>query len=187
MVALEGPAKLALALLIGGGLGLATATRAIEGGFAGISSEHGQWVSWPVAGRKDEDPYTRAHFVLAGRLPVSAFEAAEYETARDSAGAVLDADCTYVLEGRLPPARWWSLWASPPAAPGDGVTSHAAVLEPDGALRVAFSRTPQPGNWIRLAQDADRFGVYLRLYASGVPGRGGAAPVLPVLRLEHCL
>jgi hypothetical protein len=187
MLALEGPAKFALALLIGGGLGLATATRSIDGGFAGISSEHGQWVTWPAAGRKDEDPYTRAHFVLDGRLPVSAFEAAEFETASDSTGATLDADCTYILEGRLPPSRWWSVWTAPAAAPGDGVTSQAAVLEPDGGLRVAFSRAAQPGNWIRLSADADRFRVFLRLYASGAPGRGGAAASLPVLRLEHCL
>jgi len=187
MSALEGPAKLALALLIGGGLGLLTATRAIDRGFSGISSVHGQWVSWPAAGRKDEDPYTRAHFVLDGRLPVSTFEAAEFETGADSAGATLDADCTYILEGPLPASRWWSLWASPAAAPGDGVTSQAVVLEPGGGLRVAFSRAPQPGNWIRLPDGADRFRVHLRLYASGVPGRGGAAPALPVLRLEHCL
>lgn len=187
MGALEGPAKLALALLVGGGVGLVTAARAIDVGFSGISSVHGQWVSWPAAGRKDEDPYTRAHFVLEGRLPVSAFEAAEFETATDSAGATLDADCTYILEGPLPAARWWSLWASPAAAPGDGVTSQAAVLEADGAVRVAFSRAPQPGNWVRLPDDTERFRVHLRLYASGAPGRRGEAPALPVLRLEHCL
>jgi hypothetical protein len=183
---MQGPVKVALALLVGGGIGLVTAARAIDRGFSGISSVHGQWISWPAAGRKDEDPYTRAHFVLNGRLPVSAFAAAEYETGIDSAGSALDADCTYLLEGRLPPSRWWSLWAAPAAGAEGGITSQAALYESNGVLRVSFSRKARPGNWVKLSTNGDAFRVYLRLYASGVSARSDEHD-LPVLRLEHCL
>ncbi len=182
---MHGPAKIALCALIGGGLGLVTAARAIDTGVAGISTTYGQWLTWPSAGRQDEDPYTRAHFLLDGRLPISTFEATEFETAVDAAGKPLEASCTYVLEGPLPPSRWWSLWTEPGPEGSAGITSQAAVLEPDGTIRVMLSPSPQPGNWVKTAGGGYR--VYLRAYSAGVLARKpGAEPPLPQVRLERC-
>ena len=144
--------------LAAGTVGLASVTAAIDGSIGGISESLGQWKIWPLAGAAAADPYTRAHFTAEDRLPPNSFEVQEYETSVDSEGRSLDASCTYRLSGRMPPTRWWSVWAMVPGASADqqpgGVTSNDVVYDANGEVMIALSASPQTGQWVHLTDSA---------------------------------
>jgi hypothetical protein len=143
--------------LIGALLGLVSAQQMIAGTFGIIAQSKGPWRVWLVAGSPKADPYTRAHFLLAGRLSMGVFETLEYETRVDAGGSRLDADCTYAITGSMAKARWWSLAALPKEGarpietdPGrHGLVAQRVVYEPDGTFKATLSREPQPGNWFK--------------------------------------
>jgi hypothetical protein len=186
----RGSLKFALSALAAGTVGLASVTAAIDGSIGGISESLGQWKIWPLAGAAGADPYTRAHFTAQDRLPPNSFEVQEYETAVDSDGRSLDSSCTYRLTGRIPPTRWWSVWAMAAGLNPDqqpvGVTSNDVVYDAQGQVMVAFSPTPQTGQWIRL-NDYGGFSVIMRLYNPAVNFRRNAKQEpLPVLARVSC-
>src|SRR5262249_53538157 len=176
--------------LAAGTVGLASVTAAIDGSIGGISESLGQWKIWPLAGAAAADPYTRAHFTAEDRLPPNSFEVQEYETAGGSEGRTPDSSCTYRLNGRMPPARWWSVWAmvaglNPDQQPG-GVTSNDVIYDAKGELMISLSPTPQTGQWIHL-NDYGSFSVIMRLYNPAVSFRRNAMQEpLPVLARVNC-
>jgi hypothetical protein len=153
------------------------ATAAIIGGcVAGVASAYavmgsldageGPWRD-RQAGVVSGNPYALARQLLTGRLPAPA-PAAEFEYARDEDGAALDPDCTYLIEGKVPAALWWSLAAG---SGGGGrrpssIASGEAVAEQDGTVRIRVSPEPQPGNWIA-PPSAGPFVIRLALFRQG--------------------
>jgi hypothetical protein len=187
---LRGSLKFALSALAAGTVGLASVTAAIDGSIGGITESLGQWKIWPLAGAAAADPYTRAHFTAEDRLPPNTFEVQEYETSIDSDGRSLDSSCTYRLSGRMPPTRWWSVWAMVSGASADGqpggTTSHDVVYDAKGEMMIALSPTPQTGQWIHL-KESGSFTVIMRLYNPAVNFRRNAKQEpLPVLVRVTC-
>jgi hypothetical protein len=187
---LRGSLKFALSALAAGTVGLASVTAAIDGSIGGISESLGQWKIWPLAGAAAADPYTRAHFIAGDRLPPNSFEVQEYETSVDSEGRSLDASCTYRLSGRMPPTRWWSVWAMVPGASADqqpgGVTSNDVVYDANSEVMIALSASPQTGQWVHLT-DSGSFTVIMRLYNPAVNFRRNVKQEpLPVLARANC-
>lgn len=111
-------------------------------------------------------PWTLAHQMDAGRLPVPAVFTPEFLATHDSSGKPLSGGCTYVITGTLQPALWWSVsTGSTPenAARPASVASGDVVVEPDGSVRLTLSPEPQPGNWLS-APGKGSFDIRLRLF-----------------------
>jgi len=155
---------------IGTLIGLISAQHAVSGRFGVVSETRGAWTAWPGAPSAKVDPYTRAHHLSYGLVPSNRFDTVEYEARVDDAGRALDEDCTYLVSGPIPQARWWSLSALAPddteeaaGEPRRGLVSRQLVFEADGSFRVAVSRELQPGNWLRPA-DSGQLVLLMRLY-----------------------
>ena len=182
--------KVIVAAIVGSAIGVISAQRIAGGADGFFVHRNGPWMSWPEAGAKFANPYARAHFLMSGRLPLSQFDAREYEAASDSKGEQLDADCTYQITGKTPAARWWSLFViRPDGEPVSG--SHSAlaarqmVNSKADTISVTLSRQPQPGNWIEPGTTG-RLVLVLRLYnpVQSVVGFGSAADLPQIIRKE---
>ncbi len=191
---MRGVIKLAAVLLVGALIGLITAYQMIAGRYGLVSQSKGPWTVWDQAGSPRVDPYTRAHFLLRGRLPASHFEAVELEARVDDDGKTLDADCVYAISSPKPPARWWSLSAFPEDAgrateplSEASLIAQRVVYEPDGSFRATLSPEVRPGNWFKPASDGDLVLRY-RLYNPDPAYR--SAPLqgaVPSIKREVCL
>lgn len=151
-------------------VGLITAQHAISGRYGVVAETSGAWTVWPRAAEARIDPYTRAHHLSFGLVPSNRFDTVEYEARVDDAGRPLDENCTYLVSGFSPQARWWSISAlasddQAPAAsePRRGLVSGQLVYEADLSYRIRVSRDLQPGNWLR-PPDGEDLVLLMRLY-----------------------
>lgn len=183
------------AVLLGVGLGLASALWMIEGDLPFGRQEAGAWHVWPQLGSRSADPYARAILARNGDIPLGAGEGLAFHATHDDAGRPLDGACAYFLEGPIPPARFWTLTiydAQGNVAAGGSesrsVTSSAQVVRSeDGAARIVISPSPRPGNWLA-PPPGPRFEMVLRLYDTQTSGAltRFAANLLPSILREDC-
>lgn len=138
--------------------GLGSSWYMIERGNGMTTRSAGPWVAWVAAGRADADPYTRAHFIRRGMLPVSSALALTFEAVSDSEGQRLHSSCEYLLDGMEPPARFWSISVFdehgrliPNQAERYSYNSATLLRSPGGRLNVALARSARPGNWLPTA------------------------------------
>ncbi|WP_173931127.1 DUF1214 domain-containing protein [Chelativorans sp. Marseille-P2723] len=145
---------LILSLAIGGGAGSVLLLMESTTG-VGTFGE-GPWSATPRAGTPDADPYTRARFVREGGVPLGRAEGIAFSASRDSAGAPLNRKCTYRIEGQVPLARFWTLYAANPsgmllppfARRQPALHSLMAIRGPGNAYTITVSPHPSPGNWL---------------------------------------
>jgi len=142
-----------LLIAVGGGLG--SSWYMIERGSSLTTDRSGPWTAWTAAGREDADPYTRAHFLRRGTLPISTAFALAYEAISDGEGQRLHSSCEYALEGEEPPARFWSLSVFdengrliPNAAERYAYNSATVLRSFGGRFQIALARSARPGNWL---------------------------------------
>jgi hypothetical protein len=135
--------------------GLGSSWYMIERGSDLTTRSFGPWRAWMAAGRADADPYTRAHFMRRGMLPVSSSLAVTFEAVKDSDGQRLHSSCEYAVEGDEPPARFWSISVFDEAGrlipnPAERYSYNSATLlrSPDGRMSLALARSARPGNWL---------------------------------------
>jgi hypothetical protein len=115
----------------------------------------GPWTVWPQSGRPDADPYTRAHTVRLGLLPVTSGTALTFHALTDNDGMRLQSTCEYSIESDGIDAAWWSLTLFDDAGnlvrnPSEryAFNSSTAVRESDGGITISLSRDARPGNWL---------------------------------------
>ncbi|MBS0241926.1 MAG: DUF1214 domain-containing protein [Proteobacteria bacterium] len=127
----------------------------IERGTRLTTRSLGPWTAWVAAGRSDADPYTRAHFIRRGMLPVSSALALTFEAQTDSEGQRLHSSCEYSIEGEEPPAQFWSLSVFdergkliPNEAERYSYNSATLLRTPGGRFAIELARAARPGNWL---------------------------------------
>ncbi|MBO6637917.1 MAG: DUF1214 domain-containing protein [Roseitalea sp.] len=138
-----------------GGLSAWTVTDRFPG-FSALSI--GQWTGFPLAGSQNADPYARAHAARNGGIALGAAEGVAFGASRDSDGEPISGTCSYVIEGRLPSSRLWTLrmidqngrTLDAPAGRSARTHSRAIVHDAEEGVRIAVSETPEPGNWLHL-------------------------------------
>ncbi|MGE3066531.1 MAG: DUF1214 domain-containing protein [Hyphomicrobiaceae bacterium] len=145
-----------LALSVGGGL--LSAAYMIDAGSFLSTRQTGPWQTWAIAGRIDADPYTRAHMIRAGLMPVTPLQATTWRATRDSSGRQLHSACEYLIVTKQFDAEWWDLAvfdsAGRPianAADRHAFNSGTVMREPDGSAIITLARDARPGNWLPTA------------------------------------
>jgi hypothetical protein len=142
----------ALLVFVGG---LGTAWYMVDQGSSLTTRVSGPWVTWTTAGRSDADPYTRAHFVRAGVLPLATSLALTYQAKMDSDGNRLHSTCEYtILLGDLD-AQWWSLAVFdanggliPNPAERYAFNGSTVTRDSEGRVFITLASDARPGNWL---------------------------------------
>ena len=184
--------KILLVLVVGTALGLfATWATVVRGTMAGNVSS-GPWRTSLLTGSREGGPYLRAHIAVHGLLALGREETMYYTAASDSAGEALDGRCTYLIEGRDPPTRWWSITAYggddfliQNTADRYSVTTNSVARRAEGTFAIRLSQAQAEGNWIPVT--ANPFNVTIRLYnPQGTVVADPAGVQLPAIRRESC-
>jgi hypothetical protein len=100
-------------------------------------------------------------------------------------------NCSYRIEGRDPPARWWSITAYaddfliPNSADRYSVSMNSVARGPDGSFAVTLSKTQAEGNWIPVTDGP--FDLTIRLYNPQTSVVADPANVpLPIIKRANC-
>jgi hypothetical protein len=112
-------------------------------------AEQPAWAEWQVNNSDSKLLYTLGHFLGGGQLPPPKL-AQSFVRNTDETGTRLSSDCVYLIEGKITPARWWTISVGRTG----GLSTHSvltageAIVDQDDVLKVAISQHPMPGNWI---------------------------------------
>jgi hypothetical protein len=146
-----------LALAVGGGAGSVWLALNASEGIGAV--QIGDWTAFPDVGTPHADTYSKARFAREGGLALGRAEGIVFVAQRDTEGRALRRDCTYAIEGAIPSSRFWTLYAAdaqrlvlPPAVRRvPALHSNEMLRTVDGAIRIAISSHPEPGNWLGVA------------------------------------
>jgi hypothetical protein len=186
--------KILATLIAGTLLGLAATNYLLGHGVSFDEVRAGPWTRWPKSGAMEIDPYAHAMLARSGELPLGSGEGLSFFASHDSAGAPLRAHCDYVVQGPMPPTRYWTLSLYTPkgalvdnAAKRFAFTSAEILRAGDGSFQINVSQQARPGNWLPVGNVA-AFTLVLRLYDTlfdfGMAKVEAAA--LPQIAKGHC-
>ena len=195
---MRGAVFLAIAVL--GGFGSAWVM--IHSGSQLTAVTSGPWVTWTAAGRMDADPYTRAHTVRLGLLPLNSTLALTYQAQNDADGQRIHSSCVYSVDLSAIDAEWWSVAVFDDRgnlirnkANRYAFNSSTVLRDSDGSTRVVLARDARPGNWLptggagrlTLALSVqDPKWVSTALNSTGAGGDAGRGHALPVIQTISC-
>lgn len=173
-----------LALFLGTALltGLGSAYYMMDKGNGLVVVRSGPWTLWTAAGRPDADPYTRAHTIRMGALPLGAPSAHYFTAVADSNGSPLYGDCEYEISGPGPEAAWWSL----ALYDHDGllkendfdryaIASPGVLRDTTGNIVIRMASDVRAGNWLPTGDDGG-FRLVLRAYQPAADKDGLSEP-----------
>lgn len=122
------------------------------------SLSSGPWVAFPAAGTPDADPYSQARHIRTGSLALGPSEGIMLSARQDSNGNPLRRECTYAIQGSIPPAGFWTMYAADPNGkllPNIGqrrtaLHSQMILFEERNQLTINVSAHPLPNNWLSI-------------------------------------
>ena len=152
------------------------------------------WTVFPNIGTPDADPYSKARVAREGVLALGRAEGLTFIAQRDSSGARLRRDCSYLVEGTAPLSRFWTLYVADDhlavlptrrlRAPA--IHSIGLLRSADNSFAITVSRRPSPGNWLSVEGDG-HFLIALTLYDTPVGSSSGVDDVeLPQVLRGDC-
>lgn len=154
----------------------------------------GQWQGSPLYGSAEADPFARAQRSRAGFLPLGTAEGQRFTLIHDESGKKLDPHCSYQLQGKTPPARFWTLHASDlqdkpffqKAGLPQKLHSQQIWYQQDGQFDIKIASKAQAGNWLAI-NTASPFQLVLTLYDTNLGSSiGFEEPQMPVLQQIAC-
>lgn len=116
----------------------------------------GSWTAFPNIGTTDADPYSKARVAREGMLALGRAEGLAFVAQRDSGGERLLAECDYKIEGGVPAARFWTLYAADRAdrviptgkARVPALQSYQLLRTGPDTVTIAVGPRPGSGNWL---------------------------------------
>ncbi|TGQ66828.1 MAG: DUF1214 domain-containing protein [Mesorhizobium sp.] len=183
---------LSLAIAIGGGGASVWYALKVQDGVGAIRI--GQWTAFPDIGTPAADPYSKARVAREGVLALGRAEGLSFVAENDAAGERLKRECTYMIAGDLPTARFWTLYAADQSL---GVVetgksrlaalqSYGVLRQPDNSVAISVSSHPMPGNWL-LTDGSGRMYFVLTFYDTPIASSTGLSDVsLPRITKVGC-
>lgn len=173
---------LALAVAVGGGAASVGMVLNSQEGIGAVSV--GPWTAFPDIGTPDADPYSKARVARDGVLALGRAEGLSFVADRDSTGVTLRSECSYRLEGSLPVARFWTLYATDRAhmALKSGIRRDASLhslevlRQPDNSISVSVGVRPEPGNWLAVG-GVGAMNLVLTLYDTPIASSTGLSGI----------
>lgn len=140
----------------------------------------GVWVAFPAAGTPYADPYSKARIAREAALPLGAAEGLSFIAREDTVGGKLSRNCTYRIEGRVPAARFWTIYAGDdsldpiPQSAGrtGGLHSRQILRQNDGSFVVTISAHPREGNWLPVT-GTGTMALLMTLYDTPIASNSG--------------
>jgi hypothetical protein len=181
-----------LVIAIGGGAASVWYSLEAQEGVGAVTV--GSWTAYPNMGAPDADPYSKARAARQGLLALGRAEGISFFASRDAAGGELRRDCSYVVEGSTPPARFWTLYAADRTLRvienghrrSPAVQSLDLLRNADNSFVVAVGPDATPGNWLNVSGDGPMV-LVLTLYDTPVAGTLGVENVeLPQVLRNGC-
>ena len=154
----------------------------------------GEWTAFPSIGTPDADPYSKARVAREGLLALGRAEGLSFSANRDSGGGVLLRECAYRIEGPVPSARFWTLYAADPSGAviragerrSSALHSNQLVRGVDNSVSIAAGAHPSPGNWLALS-GAGPMTLVLTFFDTPIASSTGASDiVLPSIVKAGC-
>lgn len=154
----------------------------------------GVWTAFPELGTPDADPYSRARVAREGFLMLGRAEGLSFTATRDSGGAPLRRECSYAIEGIVPSARFWTLFAAdaslrplaPEAHRHAAIHSQQVLRGPGNVVSIGLSSSASPGNWIAVSGSGP-LAVVLTLYDTPAASNAGFAEIdMPRIERGRC-
>jgi hypothetical protein len=184
--------KILSVLIVGTALGLLATWATVIRGSMGGNVSSGPWHTSLYTGSSEGGPYLRARIAVHGLLALGRAETIYYTAVSDSDGNALDGKCSYQVEGRDPPTRWWSITAYgaddfliPNPADRYSVSMNSVARRADGSFAVTVSKAQAEANWIPVADG--RFDLMIRLYnPEPSVAADPAHPALPTIKKGAC-
>lgn len=183
---------LTLIIAIGGGAASVWYALSAREGVGAITI--GGWTAYPEMGTPDADPYSKARVAREGLLVLGRAEGLAFVAQRDSTGESLRRECRYTVEGVVPPARLWTLYATdteraalaPGAHMAGMLNSYGVLFLPDNSLAITVGTAPAPGNWLATGGSGP-MSLVLTLYDTPVAGGAGMTDIeLPQILKVGC-
>lgn len=153
------------------------------------------WTAYPLAGTVDADPFSKSRLSRDAGITLGAAEGVVFRTRSDSDGNGLLANCNYVIEGRAPPARFWTLHAEDEFGIAgrtldkglpESLHSGNLIYQQDGAMVISVSRNARPNNWLAISLPSS-FTLVMTLYDSPVAANKGLIETkFPIVRKIAC-
>jgi len=183
---------LTLAIAIGGGAASVWYVLNLQNGIGAVTI--GDWTAFPDLGTPDTDPYSKARVAREGILTLGRAEGLAFVAEHDSAGAELRRGCSYAVEGTVPPARFWTIYAADDKmnvitgqkerAPA--LHSYELLRQQDNSVSISVGRHPAPGNWLAVEGSGKMF-LVLTLYDTTIASSTGVADLqLPRITKAGC-
>lgn len=139
------------------------------------------WREVRIAGDSLWSTYQSGHYLWAGKLQPGAY-VRMFRRNTDDDGNALRSDCTTLIEGQSPQARWWMIGADN-GNETRTLSSGAMIREADNSFAVTVSQSAAPGNWLGLSGSRD-YEIYLTLNEAREDGP--KAPPLPRVKRLWC-
>lgn len=181
-----------LVIAIGGGTASVWYALDRQDGFEAVKI--GGWNAFPEIGTPEADPYSQARTARQGILTLGQAEGVSFIAQYDSAGERLRRGCSYSLEGHVPPARFWTLYAADENLSAlnshmrrpSALHSYEILRQPENGVLIAIGPQPAPGNWLIVGGSGAML-LVLTLYDTSIASSAGAADVdLPRLTKVTC-
>lgn len=147
--------------------------------------DNSKWLQEMVNPKDPYAIYAVGHFKAQGALPPP-HDSLLFSRETDEDGKPLRGDCSYLLSGTAPAARWWAVSVAPAGAMGDAVSTDAAdvIITGDERLNITLARRRTSGNWLAMP-DASNVKVTLALHEPYDNTKKGSAS-LPLLTKASC-
>lgn len=168
--------------------GAASVAWVLDSGIKPGAVHVGAWTAYPQSGTADADPYTRAQVAVTGNLPLGRAEGLAFQASKDDNGDGLLAECSYILAGLTPPARFWTLRTEKSDAANVTGTLHSRsiIRAADNGMEIAIGPLPASGNWLR-TEGRGEMRLVLTIYDSLVKGGPMADTMtMPAIRRTGC-
>ena len=153
---------------------------------------NGPWETSLAVGSAQSGPYLRAYVAVHGLLALTRSETIYFSASRDSGGERLRGNCDYMIWGRDPAARWWSITAYGPddflipnRAHRFSASKYSVAHGANQRFVIFISRDENKVSWIPVSDKP--FSLTLRLYnpAASVAADPAHA-VLPAIIRRGC-